>query len=230
MKRLRKNPEFVRRFRWLLTALTINRRQLVRVALPKATPKAVHALYSKVTNWEAKELEPPRDELLDLMRLIVIDERSLSPTVDWLLAGGETPRWLRGRVPEGGAIVPNVSAPSRPGVPSEQAELEHPTPARGAVILDATLKKGARARFDELARAAELKRLRGEPLSDLESELAALWPRLRQAIEAAEFMLNEAEGTRTPNHRIDRLAALTFTRLRVLLRCRRSATPSRVAA
>lgn len=64
--------------------------------------------------------------------------------------------------------------------------------------------QGTRDRFDAIARALEKKRLRAEALSHEEEQFAKLWPRLKQAIEAAEQVLNEAEGARTPNLRIDR--------------------------
>jgi hypothetical protein len=109
-------------------------------------------------------------------------------------------------------------------------ELVQPTPPTGTRLREAIESAGradgetARARFDEIVRAVELKRLRGEPVSDVESQLSALWPRLREAIEAAEHLVNEADGTRTRTLRIDRAVGSTTTTAPVVLQRRRAAT------
>lgn len=97
-------------------------------------------------------------------------------------------------------------------------ELDAVTPNRGTNILaESEARSTARGRLDELSQVIEGKRLRGEKLSDLESQLAALWPRLRQAIEAAEVLFNEADGNRTRNLRIDSLIKYALGLGQVLL-------------
>jgi hypothetical protein len=182
-------------------------------------------------SWEVEGRFPGLDHLTEfLSRLRRIREEGLSPgaLAAWVEYGPDDSPPFDEPVNLDDAKDPRRSATA--------GELVQPTPPTGTRLREAIESAGradgetARSRFDELARSVELKRMRGEPLSDLESQLAALWPRLRQAIEAAEVLLDEADGTRTRNHRIDRVASSTLSDARVSLHSGPRSDPDSAAA
>jgi hypothetical protein len=118
------NPEFARRFGWLLVAAKLTRRKLAMLREPDKRRAA--ALNSRMGRWERDGKSPDRATLLWVLAVIAPPE-ALDVTASWLLDRGPVPLWLRSRVPEavGGSVVPDVSpaiAPAQPTVRGNRAE------------------------------------------------------------------------------------------------------------
>lgn len=177
-------------------------------------------LEAQIRDWIRMKRAPlPRNETVQLFTLIGIKDPEA--TADYIHRGKKRPSWWLDASDPGLDMERRDQAVG--AVAAQAGELTHRTPPTGTRLREAEEASrraeddSVRRRFDELARAVEKKRQRGEPVSDLENQLASLWPRLRQAIEAAEDMFNEADGNRTRNLRIDSVLRSIHALAKVLL-------------
>lgn len=210
----RKDPESARRLQELLDRLSRTAGSLV--AGYDTTGRKLEA---QIRDWiKLKRAPLPRDETAQLFAFVGIKDPD--STADYIHKGKKKPSWWLDAKDSG---FDEAGRAHKAAGAILAGELSQRTPSTGTRLREAEEaarradEDTVRQRFDDLVRSVELKRLRGESVSDLESQLSALWPRLRQAIEAAEVLYNEADGNRTRNLRIDSVVSSTLALAKVLL-------------